>query len=226
MKANKMAFVVMMMTAAEVLMGCQPAVDPLPEPEVTYTVTYVANGFVGGTLPTDSSTYVEGSTVTTSSAMVGTDGWSLSQTGSTVATFAMPSANVTLYAQWKSPVDGKTFTNVADKTMTTLYQKNGATGSYFASFDDSLVAFDVSFDDCFTITAGGNMYLNNTMIGVTFTNTYHDSNDFVFITSGTTIEADFVGLSNEAFTVPGFDYLGSGSLHGVNWAPPYDYWTF
>ena len=78
----------------------------------TYTVTYAGNGSTGGVVPTDGTAYVAGATVT----VLGNTG-SLVQTGSTflgwntaangsgstyapAATFAMGSANVTLYAQW------------------------------------------------------------------------------------------------------------------------------
>jgi len=79
---------------------------------VTYSVTYNGNGSTGGSAPVDSGTYATGATVT----VLGNTGI-LVKSGSTFAgwntaangtgtyynpaeTFAMPFANVTLYAQW------------------------------------------------------------------------------------------------------------------------------
>jgi len=79
--------------------------------EPTYTVTYDGNGSTGGTVPTDSSSYWTGNTVTVQSngTMVRSHysftGWNTlaSGTGTSylpAATFTMSSANVTLYAKW------------------------------------------------------------------------------------------------------------------------------
>jgi len=78
----------------------------------TYTVTYDANAATGGTVPTDGNTYEAGATVTVSDkgTLVKTGckfaGWDTSSAAATAvysagATFAMGSANVTLYAVWK-----------------------------------------------------------------------------------------------------------------------------
>lgn len=80
----------------------------------TYTVTYNGNGNTSGTVPVDKNTYQQGAKVT----VLGNTG-SLAETGDTFtdwntaadgkgtsyaanATFTMGSANVTLYAVWKS----------------------------------------------------------------------------------------------------------------------------
>ena len=80
-----------------------------------YSVTYDANGASSGTLPTDANTYATAATVT----VLGNTG-SLTKTGYTFTgwnsaangsgthygeTFAMGSANVTLYAEWKTPYE-------------------------------------------------------------------------------------------------------------------------
>ena len=77
----------------------------------TYTVTYNGNGNTAGTAPVDSNSYMQGQTVTTRSmgslAKTGYSftGWNTQTTGAGIgyaagATFAMGTANVTLYAQW------------------------------------------------------------------------------------------------------------------------------
>jgi len=76
-----------------------------------YTVTYNGNGSDGGSIPTDANSYEVGAAVTVASE--GTlsrsgftfAGWNTAANGSGTAraassTFAIGSANVTLYAQW------------------------------------------------------------------------------------------------------------------------------
>ena len=95
----------------------------------TYTVTYDANGGVGG--PTDSGMYYENDTVNVQFTSVPTRvgytflGWSKDRnaaaaafTGSGATTFKMGSANVTLYAVWQQ--------NAA--TYTVRYDANGGSG--------------------------------------------------------------------------------------------------
>jgi uncharacterized repeat protein (TIGR02543 family) len=77
-----------------------------------YAVTYDGNTNTGGTVPTDSNTYVDGATVTVldnTGSLVKTgftfDGWNTAADGSgtdfaAAATFAIDSYDVTLYAQW------------------------------------------------------------------------------------------------------------------------------
>lgn len=78
----------------------------------TYTVTYNGNGSTAGTVPVDSTTYTQGTTVTVlgnTGNLVRTGytfgGWNTKADGSGTgyaagATFVMESANVTLYAKW------------------------------------------------------------------------------------------------------------------------------
>jgi uncharacterized repeat protein (TIGR02543 family) len=78
----------------------------------TYTVTYNANGATGGTPPTDSTNYEEGQPMTVqgnTGNLSWSDnrftGWNTASDGSGTsyaagASFAMPAANVTLYARW------------------------------------------------------------------------------------------------------------------------------
>ena len=86
----------------------------------TYTVTYNGNSNTGGSVPTDSSSYTQGSTVTVKSnsgslTRTGYDfaGWNTNSSGtgtdyaaSGSATFTMGSANVTLYAKWTAQATG------------------------------------------------------------------------------------------------------------------------
>ncbi len=100
-----------------------------PPPPTTYTVSYNANGATGGAVPVDSGKYTTGATVTVLSNignLVNTgytfSGWNTAANGSGAsytpgATFAMGSANITLYAQW-----------TALPTYTVTYNANGATG--------------------------------------------------------------------------------------------------
>ncbi len=92
--------------AADIILYAQWTAQP------TYTVTYNGNGNTGGIAPTDSNTYLSGTTVTVlgnTGALVRTGytfaGWNTAANGSGTnynagETFIMGSANVTLYAQW------------------------------------------------------------------------------------------------------------------------------
>lgn len=87
----------------------------------TYTVTYDGNGSTGGTVPTDSTGYEAGQTVTVrgnTGSLSKTGyifaGWNTASdgTGTTYSqglTLAMAGANVTLYAEWGSPGYQKTY---------------------------------------------------------------------------------------------------------------------
>ncbi len=95
---------------------------------ITYAVTYVGNGSTGGAAPTDaSSPYAPGASVTvlSNAALVRAgysfDGWNTAANGTGTAyapgaTFTMPSASVTLYAQWTLI------------TYAVTYAGNGSTG--------------------------------------------------------------------------------------------------
>ncbi|MBK9575684.1 MAG: InlB B-repeat-containing protein [Fibrobacteres bacterium] len=94
----------------------------------TYSVTYDANGATSGTAPTDPATYLAAASVTVlgntgSLAKTGYTfvGWNTAADGSgasfaPAASFAMGSANVTLYAKWR-----------ALPTYSVTYDANGAT---------------------------------------------------------------------------------------------------
>jgi uncharacterized repeat protein (TIGR02543 family) len=99
----------------------------------TYTVTYNGNGNTGGSVPVDgSSPYSSGATVTVlanTGSLVDTgyafNGWNTQSGGGgtayqPTATFSMPAANVTLFAQW---------TAVVPTTYTVTFDANGGSGT-------------------------------------------------------------------------------------------------
>lgn len=82
----------------------------------TYTVTYDGNGSTGGTVPVDGATYAPGATVTVATNSPGNlvktglvfTGWNTLASGlgthyNVGASYTMGSANVTLYADWRTP---------------------------------------------------------------------------------------------------------------------------
>ncbi len=102
----------------------------------TYTVTYNGNGNTGGSVPEDAGAYQEGATVTVlgnTGSLVNTgysfDGWNTVANGSgtdyaPAATFAMGSANVTLYAQWGESLIA--YYHLSDATDSSTYGNNGS----------------------------------------------------------------------------------------------------
>jgi len=123
-----------------------------PPPSTNYTVTYNANGATSGSVPVDSNKYATAATVTVltnSGNLVNTGysfaGWNTAANGSGAsyaagATFAMGSANVTLYAQW-SP---------AGSAYTITYLGNGSTSGFGPSDPNQYKPGD-------TVTVTGNL---------------------------------------------------------------------
>jgi len=107
-----------------------------------YTVTYDGNENTGGTVPTDSTQYLDAAEVTVlanTGSLVKTDfvfkGWNTAANGTgthydPADTFAIAAANVTLYAEWAAvysvTYDGNTNTGGTVPTDATLYE-TGAT---------------------------------------------------------------------------------------------------
>jgi uncharacterized repeat protein (TIGR02543 family) len=116
----------------------------------SFKVSYDANGATSGAVPTDSGAYVAGATVTVlgntgSLAKTGYSfsGWNTAASGSGTsyaagATFAMGSANVTLYASWTA------------STTTSSSWKKRTTKVYNST--DALIGTTVSVRDGATIT--------------------------------------------------------------------------
>jgi uncharacterized repeat protein (TIGR02543 family) len=141
-----------------------PAVLPYT-PTTSYSVTYDGNGSGGGSVPTDSNTYGNGSTVTVLGNTGGLTkagytfaGWNTASngTGTTYAagtgSFSMGSANVTLYAMWtangyrvtydgngkdggSAPIDAISYANGATVTAAANSGSLTKTGSTFAGWN-------------------------------------------------------------------------------------------
>jgi len=110
-----------------------------------YTVTYSANGATGGTVPTDANLHEAGQPVTVlgnsgnlANSGYTLAGWNTAADGSGTSysggdTFAMPAANVTLYAVWNKQINGVTTINqppiytVTINPQTTLHYGSQAT---------------------------------------------------------------------------------------------------
>ncbi len=98
---------------------------------ITYSVTYNSNGATGGSVPTDGGAYQTGATVTVKAntgSLAKTNntfiGWNTTTSGSGTkyvagtGTFAMGSANVTLYAMWlPTPMSRYSFAGNASDAM-------------------------------------------------------------------------------------------------------------
>ncbi len=112
------------------LLGTSFLQTAVPVAAQPYTVTYDANGATSGTPPTDSNNYIVDATVTVldntgNLAKIGYSfsGWNTVAGGGGTpyaagATFAMPAADVTLYAQWSA---------LPDRTVT--FNANGGSGT-------------------------------------------------------------------------------------------------
>ncbi|OKP93860.1 InlB B-repeat-containing protein, partial [Paenibacillus sp. P46E] len=179
----------------------------------TYTVTYNGNGSTGGTVPTDSTGYPQGNTVTVlgnTGTLVKTGytfaGWNTAANGSGTdyaanATFSMGTANATLYAKW-----------TANPTYTVTYNGNGSTGGTVPTDSNSYPQGDV-------VTVLGN---TGTLVktGYTFTgwNTaangsgtdYTANATFSMGTANATLYAKWT--ANPTYTVT---YNGNGSTDGT-----------
>ncbi|MDT3702383.1 MAG: InlB B-repeat-containing protein, partial [Thermincola sp.] len=103
-----------------------------------YTVTYNGNGHTGGSVPTDDTTYAEGTAVTAAGVgdLVKTghtfSGWNTEADGSGTAyaagaTFYMGAGNITLYAQWTAdPSYTVTFEDYNGTTLKTETVDHGS----------------------------------------------------------------------------------------------------
>jgi len=116
---KKFGIVFIVLLAAIMLTGCTELLQTLglaqdedtDIKENVYTVTYYGNNSNGGTVPSDSNNYEEGSTVTVAGAGSMTragyafTGWNTAADGmgtqrAVGSTFNMGTGNITLYAQW------------------------------------------------------------------------------------------------------------------------------
>jgi len=198
-----------------------------------YSITYDKNGATGGTVPTDGNTYEAGATVTVSDkgTLVKTGckfaGWDTSSAAATAvysagATFAMGSANVTLYAVWKpvytvtynlnsssatgtAPTDSSEYAEgdtVTVKTMETEPTLNNYTFIGWATTADSV---NGTYGDGSTFSMGSaNVTLYAVWTKFTFT-----------FSSGVYTTATYTGAETSV-TVPGIIKGVSGTIIGEN----------
>lgn len=164
-KASSVPFSALVVMLALSLASC----DPTTASGSSFKVSYDANGATSGTVPTDSGTYDAGTTVTVlgntgnlTKTGYSFSGWNTAASGSGTsyaagATFAIGSADITLYASWKaststswkkcttkiySSTDTLQSTTVSVRDGTTLTASNydasgAASGSVVSTFNDS-----------------------------------------------------------------------------------------
>ncbi len=125
MRLLKISLIILL--SAATLAACRGNLGSNANP--TYTVSYHGNGYTGGSVPVDTTNYVQGQTVivlgnTGNLANTGYSfsGWNTMSNGSGAAylpaqTFTMGAADVILYAQWITP-----------PTYTVTYSGNNSTG--------------------------------------------------------------------------------------------------
>ena len=191
------------------MIGC-PGIGPESDPE-TYTIIYDGNGHDGGTVPTDSTNYEEGSTVTLPSGTGGITltgyiltGWNTISDGTGTdynagSTFTMGTADVIMYAQWTT-----------HQTYTVTYYGNGSDGGVVPTDSNNYE------EGAEVTTAAGTM----TLTGYAFTgwNTAADGSGTAR-TAGSTFAMEIVNVllyaqwtQNSTYTVT---YYGNGSDGGV-----------
>ena len=178
----------------------------------TYTVTYNGNGNTGGSIPVDSTNYLQGQTITVlgnTGNLVKTGysfaGWNMQANGSGTTytqaqTFAMGTVNVTLYAKW-----------TANPTFTVTYNGNSNTGG-------SVPVDSTNYVQGQTVTVLGNTG-NIVKTGYTFSGwntqangsgtTYTQAQTFAMGTANVTLYAKWT--ANPTYTVT---YNGNSNTGG------------
>jgi uncharacterized repeat protein (TIGR02543 family) len=194
------------MGAADVVLYAKWSLNP------TYTVTYNGNGNAGGTVPVDSNHYEQAASVTVldntgSLTKMGSTfvAWCISADGSGTSytagnTFAMGTADVTLYAKWS-----------LNPTYTVTYDGNGSTGG-------TVPADSTNYEHLASVTVLGNTG-NLVKIGSSFVGwcvsadgsgtSYTAGNTFAMGTSNVTLFAKW--SLNPTYTVT---YDGNGNTSG------------
>jgi uncharacterized delta-60 repeat protein/uncharacterized repeat protein (TIGR02543 family) len=186
---------------AFVATGCSSSSTPPPPP--TYTVTYDGNGSTGGSVPVDTAKYTAGSTVTVlgnTGTLVKTGfdfaGWNTlaNATGTAhapAATFAMGSANVTLYAVWAPlyTVTGTVTSSGSALAGVTITLSGGSTGS---ATTDASGAYSLSVTDgSYTLTPSKTGYgFAPASASLTVANANVTGKDFTAMPSGS-LDASF-----------------------------------
>lgn len=166
----------------------------------TYTVTYSGNTNTGGAAPTDSNNYLQGGTITVLVAGTltktgnGFAGWNTQANGlgtnyAAGATFAMGSANVTLYAKW-------------GPTYTVTYNGNGSDGGAVPTDSNNYLqgATVNVFGNSGSLVKTGNLFAGwNTLANGTGTN-YLGGATFAMGTSNVTLYAKWSLYTNRDWT--------------------------
>ena len=223
---------------------------------VNYTVTYNGNTNTGGSVPVDGSTYNITDTVTVlgnTGSLVKTGytfaGWNTAANGSGTSynggdTFAMGSANVTLYAQWSLvnytvtyngntntggsvPVDGSTY-NITD-TVTVLGNTGSLvkTGYTFGGWNTAANGSGTSYNGGDTFAMGGaNVILYAQWTAINYTVTYNgNTNDggsvpidgsSYNITDTVTVLGNTGSLVKTGYTFTGWNTAANGSGTSYN----------
>ena len=196
-----------MMVAANVTLYAIWTTNP------TYTVTYDGNGNTGGSVPVDYTNYVIGQIVTVLGNTGNLErtnyffvGWNTQADGSGASypqaqTFAMGTANVTLYAMW-----------TANPTYTVTYDGNGKTGG-------SVPVDSTNYEQGQTVTVLGNpgklVRTNYSFVGWNMQSngsgtTYTQAQTFTMGAANVTLYA--MWTANPTYTVT---YNGNGSTSGI-----------
>jgi uncharacterized repeat protein (TIGR02543 family) len=175
-----------------------------------HTVTYLGNNNTGGNVPTDSSIYQQANTVTVlgnTGSLVKTGyvfcGWNTKADGSGTSyaagsTFAMATANVTLYAQWAINIAG-TWTSIEIFT-------NKISG-------DCPDNYEVDSYPAAAITQNGNQFTGVVPAGATGSVTGTISGNTVNITANITLGTGQVVTGTEVLTVSSDGQSITGTLH-------------
>jgi uncharacterized repeat protein (TIGR02543 family) len=178
-----------------------------------YTVTYSGNGSTGGTAPVDGSSYTNGQTVTVlgnTGSLVKTGytfaGWNTAANGSgtsyaPAATFAMGSANVTLYAQWTASTYTVTF-NANGGTDASPASKDVTYGATYGTLATTTRA-GYTFNGWFTAASGGAQVTSATTVAITAAQTLYAQWTFIHVNTPPVVNAgtnQTVVLSGESGT--------------------------
>ena len=173
-----------------------------------YTVTYSGNGSTGGTVPADNNNYTNNQTAT----VLGNTGnlvqtgyiflkWNTAANGSGISyvagnTFAINSANVTLYAVW-------------NPLYTVTYNGNGNTGGTAPSDNNNYTNGQVV-----TVLSNSGVLVKTGSTFTGWTNTagtfYAQGSSFGMGTASVTLYADWTSITTYSVT-----YVGNGNTGGT-----------
>ena len=202
------------------------------EAENTYAVTYNGNGSTSGSVPVDaSSPYVAGATVTVlantgSLVQAGYtfSGWNTAANGtgtsyaaSGTATFTMPDAGVTLYAQWTANTDTVTFNSEGGSAVSSESGLDGTT----ITLPGAPTYPGYTFDGWFASPTGGTALTSPYTLSGSVTLyaqwTANATDDYSYAANGGTgtapasgsgLDGTTITLAANPFTDPGHTFAG------------------